>query len=52
MPAKVSIDKLIKHSYGWMPDLPDHRDYLFTATRRAVAKSAQFGRSAAGVSAG
>jgi C1A family cysteine protease len=38
MPTKVSIDKLIKHSYGWSPDLPDHRDYLFTATRRAVAK--------------
>jgi C1A family cysteine protease len=37
MPAKASTDKSIKHSYGWMPDLPDHRDYLYAAVRRISA---------------
>jgi C1A family cysteine protease len=35
MPIKTSTDKPVKHSFGWMPDLPDHRDYLFSAVRRA-----------------
>lgn len=38
MPTKASASKSIKHGYGWTPDLPDHRDYLFTAVRREVAK--------------
>jgi C1A family cysteine protease len=27
-----------RHSYGWLPDLPDHRDYLFAARHAAPAK--------------
>ena len=22
---------MAKHSYGWVPDIPDHRDFLFAA---------------------
>ncbi len=25
-----------RHSYGWVPDLPDRRDYLYSALRRVV----------------
>ncbi len=35
MPTKASTDKLLKHGYGWSPDLPDHRDLLYAAVRRA-----------------
>jgi C1A family cysteine protease len=31
MPRKVA-------RYGWVPDLPDHRDYLFAASRSILAK--------------
>ena len=27
-----------KHYYGYIPDLPDHRDYMFSAVYRAVPK--------------
>lgn len=26
-----------KHSYGWMPDLPDHRDFLFAGPAETMA---------------
>ncbi len=38
MPTKASASKPVKRVYGWTPDLPDHRDYMFTAVRRVVAK--------------
>jgi C1A family cysteine protease len=37
MPIKASTGQPVKHSFGWMPDLPDHRDYLFAAVRRTAA---------------
>jgi C1A family cysteine protease len=27
-----------KHQYGWIPDLPDHRDHMFSAVYRAIPK--------------
>lgn len=36
MPTKASGSNPIKHGYGWMPDLPDHRDYLYSAVRRVA----------------
>jgi C1A family cysteine protease len=27
-----------RHTYGWLPDLPDHRDYMFAARHAAPAK--------------
>ena len=27
-----------KHQFGWIPDIPDHRDFLFSAVYRAVPK--------------
>jgi C1A family cysteine protease len=30
---KVTTSKAQKHGYGWMPDLPDHRDFMFAAIR-------------------
>src|SRR5512140_1650264 len=38
MPTKVSSDKLIKHSYGWLSDQPDQRDFMYTAVRRVAAQ--------------
>ena len=26
-----------KHTYGWVPDLPDHRDFLFAAPLENLA---------------
>jgi C1A family cysteine protease len=37
MPAKASINKLLKHSFGWMRDQPDQRDFLYSAVRRVPA---------------
>lgn len=33
MPTKATTSKTLKRGYGWMPDLPDHRDYLYAAAR-------------------
>jgi hypothetical protein len=30
--------KFIKASHGWLPDLPDHRDYLYAAPPHVIAK--------------
>src|SRR5512136_2291633 len=38
MPTKASVGKATKHGYGWSPDLPDHRDYLYSAVRPIPAK--------------
>src|SRR5512137_857458 len=38
MPTKASVGKAIKHGYGWMHDLPDHRDFLYAAVRPIPAK--------------
>jgi C1A family cysteine protease len=27
-----------KHQFGWIPDIPDHRDYMFSAIYRAIPK--------------
>jgi C1A family cysteine protease len=27
-----------KHQFGWIPDLPDHRDHMFSAVYRAIPK--------------
>jgi len=32
------IDTGLKQGYGWVPDLPDHRDWLFGAVRKLPAK--------------
>src|SRR5262252_2164144 len=32
------IDTAVKKGYGWVPDLPDHRDTLFRAVHRPPAK--------------
>jgi C1A family cysteine protease len=37
MPVKVSPDKPLKHSFGWMRDQPDQRDFLYSAVRRVPA---------------
>jgi C1A family cysteine protease len=37
MPTQASTGKPVQHSFGWVPDLPDHRDFLFSAMRRVVA---------------
>lgn len=34
MPAQADTSKLIKHHFGWVRDLPDHRDYAFAAVQR------------------
>jgi C1A family cysteine protease len=34
----VKKSKTKKSGYGWMPDVPDQRDYLYRAVRRAPAK--------------
>jgi len=42
MVAKKSVarkkDKTVKHTYGWVPDVPDQRDYLLSAIMRIPAK--------------
>ena len=35
-PAKKSKTK--KSAYGWVPDLPDHRDIMYSAVRKIPAK--------------
>ena len=30
--------KRIVNKYGWVPDFPDHRDYVYAAPRKVVAK--------------
>ena len=30
--------KHVKGGYGWVPDLPDHRDHVYAAPRKVVAK--------------
>jgi len=37
MPTKASPAKPLKHSFGWMHDQPDQRDFLFSAVRRVPA---------------
>ncbi len=41
MPARKEIlskrKKLIRRAYGWLPDLPDQRDFLFSAVSRVPA---------------
>ena len=35
-PIKKSETK--KSGYGWVPDLPDHRDIMYSAVRKIPAK--------------
>src|SRR5262245_63463613 len=32
------IETRLKKGYGWVPDLPDHRDWAFAAVRKLPAK--------------
>lgn len=36
--AKMSMRTMKIQKYGWIPDLPDHRDYLFAAAPEILAK--------------
>lgn len=38
MPTKAAANKPIKHSFGWVRDLPDHRDFQYAAVRRVTAR--------------
>ncbi|VVB93824.1 Papain family cysteine protease [uncultured archaeon] len=38
MPEKTTKKDEMKKGYGWMPDLPDHRDYMYSAVRKKPAK--------------
>ncbi len=38
MPTKAVTNGSIKHTFGWVRDLPDHRDFLYSAPRRVTAK--------------
>ena len=38
MPATASADQPAAHSFGWVRDLPDRRDFLYAAIRRAPAQ--------------
>ena len=35
--AAASPKKVVKRNYGWLPDLPDQRDYMFSAVSRVPA---------------
>lgn len=37
MPTQVATAKPGKHSFGWVRDLPDHRDFQYAAARRVTA---------------
>jgi C1A family cysteine protease len=37
MPTQAAANKP-KHSFGWVPDLPDRRDFQYAAVRRVTAK--------------
>ena len=52
MPTKAAVSKPTKHSFGWVRDLPDHRDFQYAAARRVTTKLPVCGRSAAGLFAG
>ena len=38
MATKAKASRTLKHGYGWTPDLPDHRDFLYSALRPIPAK--------------
>ncbi len=37
MPTQAATNKPAKHSFGWVRDLPDHRDFQYAAARRVTA---------------
>ena len=38
MSEKANVTPKIKSGYGWVPDLPDHRDFMYGAVHKVPAK--------------